>query len=207
MASHHVGRNYADAAPSGARRGSQHPGSRAAPEEQRIQRIANNSSFVDSSRGSFLFDYLYSRAKEEVTHVAALSSLVASLAISAYQLNPNDEEGVPHSPETIFKLITPTIADEVSAWGALTHALALLKERTYLHYRHVQTGAKGGGTTFAHVQQIEFQKVKDKEELLVDQTYKAVTGYDEQLKAASEALTKKVAGSICPALVAPRQAT
>jgi len=53
-----------------------------------------------------------------------------------------------------------------------------LKERTYLHHRQVKTGDKGGGTAFAHVQQIEFEKLKDEEELLVDSTYKAITGYD-----------------------------
>jgi hypothetical protein len=169
-------------------------------EQQRIRRIYSEGAFVDSSRANFLHDYLYSRAKGDVEHFAKLSQHGADLAAAAYGLPTTDDDAKPLTAEQIFKLIPSDTPAEATAWAALVHDIEELGIRTRLHYRHVKTGTQGGGTSFEHVQQIEFQKQKDMDELALDPAYKAVTGYDEMLKVAQDALVKKVVGSVCPAL-------
>jgi hypothetical protein len=174
---------------------------------RRIRSIASEGSFVDSARGNFSNDYLYSHAKSEMSHVASLSSAIAAIAASAYQLPVVDPDSKPLTPEEIFASIPQDSAAEAAAWAAGAHALAATTARSLLHYRHMKTATRGGGTSFDHVQQIEYQKAMDKEELELDKDHKHHTAYDDLLKAAAEAIAKKVPGNICPALAGgnPRQ--
>uniref|UniRef100_A0A7S0MWZ0 Uncharacterized protein n=2 Tax=Cryptomonas curvata TaxID=233186 RepID=A0A7S0MWZ0_9CRYP len=169
-------------------------------DELRIRRIASEGSFIDSSRGNFLNDYLFSHAKGEVVHIATLALSVAALAASAYQLPLVDLDSKPLTPDQIFEAIPQDVPVEATSWAKVVHELATLRARTTLHYQHINTATKGAGTSFSTVQQIEFQKRKDKDALDLDKEHKHHTGYDELLKQAVEVHTKKVPGTICPAL-------
>ena len=113
-------------------------------ERRRIRSIASETSFVDSARGAFAYEYLYSHAKSEMQRVKCLASTLANLAAVSFQLPTMDGDSKPFTPEQIFALIPQDIAAQASHWAMMVHATSEMSASALLFLRHMKTATQGG---------------------------------------------------------------